>query len=163
MKETPVHPWVGKIPWRKERLPTPVFLPGEFHGLYSLWGRRVGHDLSDVHLLTQGEPSAATPSVTRPPGLHTSWCQNRMESCSCHCSPGTEGTPPSPLPTLHSTGGANSLAAGIGGEGHFYQHFAKEDAALETDTWMDGAFCSWEMNSFWQQESCAIFHGKIDK
>ena len=26
--------WVGKIPWRRERLPTPVFWPGEFHGLY---------------------------------------------------------------------------------------------------------------------------------
>ena len=25
-------PWVGKIPWIKERLPTPVFLPEEFHG-----------------------------------------------------------------------------------------------------------------------------------
>ena len=24
--------WVGKIPWRRERLPTLVFLPGEFHG-----------------------------------------------------------------------------------------------------------------------------------
>ena len=31
-------PWVGKIPWRRERLPTPVFRPGEFHGLYSPWG-----------------------------------------------------------------------------------------------------------------------------
>ena len=31
-------PWVGKILWRRERLPTPVFWPGEFHGLYSLWG-----------------------------------------------------------------------------------------------------------------------------
>ena len=30
--------WVGKFPWRRERLPTPVFWPGEFHGLYSLWG-----------------------------------------------------------------------------------------------------------------------------
>ena len=30
--------WVGKIPWRREKLPTPVFLPGEFHGLYSPWG-----------------------------------------------------------------------------------------------------------------------------
>ena len=30
-------PWVGKIPWRRERLPTPVFWPGEFHGLYSPW------------------------------------------------------------------------------------------------------------------------------
>ena len=24
--------------WRRERLPTPVFWPGEFHGLYSPWG-----------------------------------------------------------------------------------------------------------------------------
>ena len=31
-------PWVGKIPWRRERLPTPVFWSGEFHGLYSPWG-----------------------------------------------------------------------------------------------------------------------------
>ena len=33
-------PWVGKIPWRRERLPTPVFWPAEFHGLYSPWGRK---------------------------------------------------------------------------------------------------------------------------
>ena len=31
-------PWVGKIPWRRERLPTPVFWPGEFHGLWGPWG-----------------------------------------------------------------------------------------------------------------------------
>ena len=29
-------PWVGKIPWRQEWLPTPVFLLGEFHGQRSL-------------------------------------------------------------------------------------------------------------------------------
>ena len=23
--------WVGKIPWKREKLPTPVFWPGEFH------------------------------------------------------------------------------------------------------------------------------------
>ena len=32
--------WDGKIPWRRERLPTPVFWPGVFHGLYSPWGRK---------------------------------------------------------------------------------------------------------------------------
>ena len=37
MRET----WVGKIPWRRERLPTPVFWPGEFHRLYSPWSRKV--------------------------------------------------------------------------------------------------------------------------
>ena len=31
-------PWVGKIPWRKKWQPTPVFLPGEFHGQRSLSG-----------------------------------------------------------------------------------------------------------------------------
>ena len=30
--------------WRRERLPTPVFCPGEFHGLYSPWG----HEESDT-------------------------------------------------------------------------------------------------------------------
>ena len=34
------HPWIGRIPWRRERLPTAVFWPGEFHGLYSPWGRK---------------------------------------------------------------------------------------------------------------------------
>ena len=40
VKNPPAMPetWVGKIPWRRERLPTPVFWPGEFHGLYSPWG-----------------------------------------------------------------------------------------------------------------------------
>ena len=33
-------PWVGKIPWRRERLSTPVFWPREFHGLYSPWGHK---------------------------------------------------------------------------------------------------------------------------
>ena len=33
-------PGLGRFPWRTERLPTPVFWPGEFHGLYSPWGRR---------------------------------------------------------------------------------------------------------------------------
>ena len=34
------HVWVGKIPRRSEWLPTPVFWPGEFHGLYSPWGHK---------------------------------------------------------------------------------------------------------------------------
>ena len=30
--------WIGQIPWRRERLPTPVFWPEEFHRLCSPWG-----------------------------------------------------------------------------------------------------------------------------
>ena len=29
-------PWLGRIPWRREWQPTPVFLPGAFHGQRSL-------------------------------------------------------------------------------------------------------------------------------
>ena len=36
--------WVGKILRRRDRVPSPVFWPGEFHGLYSPWGHRVTHD-----------------------------------------------------------------------------------------------------------------------
>ena len=36
------NPWVGKIPWSRKWLPTPVLLPGKSHGQrslpgYSLW------------------------------------------------------------------------------------------------------------------------------
>ena len=42
-------PWVGKIPWRRKWLPTPVFLPGEFHGQRGLGGYRPwGHKESDT-------------------------------------------------------------------------------------------------------------------
>ena len=39
------NPWVRKIPWRRPWQPTPVFLPGEFHGQrspmsYSPWGHK---------------------------------------------------------------------------------------------------------------------------
>ena len=40
-----MDPWVWNIPWRRELLPTPGFLPGESHGQrslagYSPWGCR---------------------------------------------------------------------------------------------------------------------------
>ena len=42
--------WIGKIPWRSKWQPTPILLPGKYHGWrslvgYSPWGsQRVGHD-----------------------------------------------------------------------------------------------------------------------
>ena len=132
MQETPIRSWVGKICYRRDRLPTPVFLGfpcgssgkesacnaedlGSIPGLGRSPGERKGYPLqysgqensmgcivhgvakswtwlSDIHSFTQGGPSVATPFVTRPPVLLTSWCQNRVESCSCHCSPGTVST-----------------------------------------------------------------------
>ena len=46
------EPWVREIPWRRKWEPTPVFLPGKFHGQrslvgYSPWGcKRIGHNLA---------------------------------------------------------------------------------------------------------------------
>ena len=62
-------PWVGKIPWRRESLPTPVFWPGELHGLYSPWGRKeLGTTewlslLSDINLQTAPEGSLCSGSA----------------------------------------------------------------------------------------------------
>ena len=46
-------PQVGEIPWRRKWQPTPVFLPGKFHGQrslggYSPWGCRVRHNWSNL-------------------------------------------------------------------------------------------------------------------
>ena len=46
MRGPGLHPWVGKISWRREWLPTPIFLPGEFQGQrrlvgYSPWGHKM--------------------------------------------------------------------------------------------------------------------------
>ena len=52
------HPWVGKLPWRRAWEPTPVFLPGAFHGQRSLagycpWGRK---ESDTTERLTQTRP-----------------------------------------------------------------------------------------------------------
>ena len=59
-------PWVGKISWRRKWPPTPVFLPGEFHGQRSLvgynpWGCTESYtteQLTQQQLPTQGQQPA---------------------------------------------------------------------------------------------------------
>jgi len=53
---TQPDPWVGKIPWRREWLPIPVFWRGQFHGQrslagYSPWGCKES-DMTDLATLT---------------------------------------------------------------------------------------------------------------
>ena len=45
-KRLRLNPWVGKIPWRRAQQPTPVLLPGKFHGQTNLAMRlqKVGQD-----------------------------------------------------------------------------------------------------------------------
>ena len=54
-----MDPWVGKLPWRRERLPTLVFWPGEFHGLYSPWGRKELNTI-DFHFLRYRDPQCVS-------------------------------------------------------------------------------------------------------
>ena len=63
-------PWVGKLPWRRERLPTPVFWLGEFHGLYSSWGHRE----SD----TTEQPSLSTSLGIRPTECNSSFMASEL-------------------------------------------------------------------------------------
>ena len=51
-------PGLGKRPWRRERLPTPVFWPGGFHGLYSPWGHRESNmtERLSLHSLLKEQP-----------------------------------------------------------------------------------------------------------
>ena len=53
------QPWVGKIPWRREWQPTPVFLPGESHGQRSL-----------VRYCSQGGKESDMTEVTQHSILH---------------------------------------------------------------------------------------------
>ena len=46
-------PWVEKIPWRRERVLTPVFWPGEFHELYSICVTKSQTELSNFHFLSK--------------------------------------------------------------------------------------------------------------
>ena len=87
------NPWVGKIPWRRKQQPTPVFLPGEFHGQgslegYSPWGRK---ELDMTERLNTYPPTAwATdllqggPSVYSPRAAHEAFtAMSTLSSPAC--------------------------------------------------------------------------------
>ena len=62
-----LHPWVGKIPWRREWLPTPVFFPGKVHGkavrgATAYWVAGVGDNLETkppwlIHIVLSLKPT----------------------------------------------------------------------------------------------------------
>ena len=57
-------PWVRKIPWRRKWQPTPLYLPGNFHGQRSLAGYspsgsthacKLGNELHENELIGQSQ------------------------------------------------------------------------------------------------------------
>ena len=73
--------WVRKMPWRWEWLPTPVFLPGEFHGQRSLAGYT-------VHRVTKGWTHSQLSRVSD--SEETGWVGSSPGTTSVH----TLATPP---------------------------------------------------------------------
>ena len=75
-KRRGLDPWVGKIPWRRELQPTPVFLPGEFHGPRSLVGCSPwGHKELDTT-----EHLSLTSSITLIISWHRNYILNEITS-----------------------------------------------------------------------------------
>ena len=68
LKRHRFDPWVGKILWSRKWQPTPVFLPGKFHGQkslvgYSPWGCKeldiTEHTCRQLNYFTKGLDSIA--------------------------------------------------------------------------------------------------------
>ena len=80
--------WVGKIPWRRKSLPTPVFWPRECYGLYSPWSCK---ELDTTERLSlshpQSNPSKALGYPLSLPSIHHHPDQPML--------PGTLTSPPS--------------------------------------------------------------------
>ena len=76
MQETQVDPWVRNISWRREWLPTPGFLPGEFHGQrslagYSPWGHKESDTTEQLSACARGHTHTHTHIYIRERGsLH---------------------------------------------------------------------------------------------
>ena len=65
MQETWVRSLDWKILWRGEKLPTPVFWPGEFRGLYSPWARKESDTTKRLSLSRLTESQMIGPEVGR--------------------------------------------------------------------------------------------------
>ena len=101
--------WVQSLSWedplRTEQLPTPVFWPGEFHGLYCPWGRKESDTTERLSLSRQRRGLPLNVWMA----LHLLWYLSNFTKETCSL----EGRAPVsqltilveywPLPTIHQT------------------------------------------------------------
>ena len=80
-----LDPWVTKFPWRRKWKPTPVFLPGKFHGQRSLGGAIVHGVAKSQRPLSDWAAAAAAKS---------------LQSCPTLCDPIDSSLPGSPIPGI---------------------------------------------------------------
>ena len=84
-----LHHWVGKIPWRRKWQPTPVLLPGKFHGWrslvgYSPWGRKESDTTEQLHSIPT---NVMVWAPTGTPALRTALLAVRRAPCSLTSPP----------------------------------------------------------------------------
>ena len=86
-------PLMGKIPWRREWPPTPVFLPGESHGQRSLAGYSPWHHReSDTTWQPNNDKALENVSPEQARGTHsqiTNDCIKRVPRLGCRAIQGT--------------------------------------------------------------------------
>ena len=121
------NPWLGKIPWRRERLATPLFWPGEFHGLYSLWSHKESDTTERLSLsqcitfprlasvqfssVAQSCPTLCDPMNCSTPGLPAhhqipEFSQTHVHQVSDVVQPShplSSPSPPAPKPSQHQS------------------------------------------------------------
>ena len=82
-------PGSGRFPWRREWLPSPVFLPGEFHGQRSLAGYspdQISRSVVSDSLWPHESQHARPPCPSPTPGVHSDsrplsqWCHPAISS-----------------------------------------------------------------------------------
>ena len=74
-----IHPWVGKIPWRRKWQPTPLFMPGKLYGQRSLVSYSPWHSLATEHHHHTMYYTGAT--------LYWKWVNKFTQSCLPFCDP----------------------------------------------------------------------------
>ena len=77
------HPWVGKIPWRREWQPSLIFSPGKYHRQrnlmgYSPWGCRES-DTTERLTLSRGTNTGSLPATLTQP--ESSRCRSAPWPC----------------------------------------------------------------------------------
>ena len=92
MGDLSLIPGLGRSPGARERLPTPVVWPGEFHGLYSPWGCKES-DTTEWLSLSLCDPglqharllcSPLSPRVCSNSRLLRWWCYLTISSSAAH-------------------------------------------------------------------------------
>ena len=120
-----VDPWVGKIPWKRARQPTPVFLPGripwtgEPGGQQSIGSHRAGVDWSDLvhtyqpYSLIQPRSAYMRPMVINLSHLHMIYGEGNGNPLQYSCLENPRTEEPGGLQSMGSLGVGHDWATSL--------------------------------------------------